>query len=197
MPESSSQTAPTSNSESSVLVERSDSIATIRLDRPERRNAMAGATLDALGSAIQSAAIDDEFRVVIITGSGGSFCAGADTDEMLGGKNPAPHTHGDAGSEGLRRGFKNAHDVILGIHKLEKPTIAMVDGPAVGTGFDIACACDIRIGSTTLRFMSAFVCMGLFSGYGGTCLYPRLLRLGRAAELLYTEECLKPKRLIT
>ena len=158
MPESSSQTAPTSNSESSVLVERSDSIARIRLDRPERRNAMAGATLDALGSAIESAAIDDEFRLVIITGSGGSFCDGADTDEMLGGKNPAPHTHGDAGSEGLRRGFKNAHDVILGIHKLEKPTIAMVDGPAVGTGFDIACACDVSRQRTTTHCCVVICC---------------------------------------
>ena len=157
MPGSSSQTAPSSNSESSVLVERSDLIATIRLDRRERRNAMDGATLDALDRAIEPTAIDDEVRVVIITGSGESFCAGADTNEMLGGKNPAPHAHGDVGSEGLRRGFKNAQDVILCIHKLEKLTIAMVDGRVMGAGFDIACACDMRTGSDTARFLSASV----------------------------------------
>ena len=154
MPESNSEIAPISNRDSSVLVERSESIATIRLNRPERGNAMGGATLDALGSAIESAGDDDEVRVAIITGSGGSFCAGADTEEMLGGKNPGPHALGDGGTEGLRRGFKNAQRVILGLHKMEKPTIAMVDGPAVGAGFDIARACDIRTGSTTARFMS-------------------------------------------
>ena len=172
-------------------MERSGFIGIIRLNRPERRNAMDGATLDALGNAVESLGTDDDVRVVIITGSGGSFCAGADTDEMLGGKNPGPHALGNAGTEGLRRGFKNAQRVILGIHKMEKPTIAMVDGAAVGAGFDIACACDIRTGSTTARFMSAFVRIGLFPGYGGTWLYPRLLGLGRAAELLYTGDFLE------
>jgi enoyl-CoA hydratase/carnithine racemase len=184
MPEANSGTAPISNSDSSVLIERSESIATIRLNGPERSNAMDGATLDALGSAIKSAGDDDDVRVVIITGSGESFCAGADTDEMLDGSSPGLHALGDAGTEGLRRRCKNAQRVILGIHKMEKPTIAMVDGPTVGAGFDIACACDFRTGSTTARFMSAFVRIGLFPGYGGTWLYPRLLGLGRAAELL-------------
>lgn len=186
MPTANSETVPISNSDSSVLVERSESIATIRLNRPERRNAMDGATLDALGSAIKSAGDDDDVRMVIITRSGGSFCAGADTDEMMGGSRPGPHALGDGGTEGLRRRFKNAQRVILGIHKMEKPSIATVNGPAVGPGFDIACACDIRTGSTTAKFMSAFVRIGLFPGNGETSLYPRLLGLGRAAELFYT-----------
>jgi enoyl-CoA hydratase/carnithine racemase len=195
MPESENRSGsnaiPKTSDESSVVVERPESIAMIRLNRPERRNAMDGATLDALGSAIESAGNDDDIKVVIITGSGGSFCAGADTDEMLGGKRPGPHALGEEGTEGLRRGFKNAQRVILGIHKMEKPTIAMVDGPAVGAGFDIACACDIRTGSTAARFMSAFVRIGLFPGYGGTWLYPRLLGIGRAAEMLYTGDFLE------
>ncbi|NQW16049.1 MAG: enoyl-CoA hydratase/isomerase family protein, partial [Chloroflexi bacterium] len=161
------------------------------MNRPERRNAMDGATLEALGTAIEQLGKEDDVRVVIITGSGGSFCAGADTDEMLGGKRPGPHALGEAGTEGLRRGFESAQRVILGLHRMEKPTIAMVDGPAVGAGFDIACACDIRTGSSTARFMSAFVRIGLFPGYGGTWLYPRLLGLGKAAELLFTGDFLE------
>jgi len=98
MPESDSETAPKSDSESSVLVERSESIATIRLNRPGWRNAMDGATLDPLGNAIESAGDDDDVRVVIITGSGGSFCAGADTDEMLGGNRLGTQALSDAGT---------------------------------------------------------------------------------------------------
>ena len=75
---------------------------------------------------------------------------------------------------------------------MEKPTIAMVNGVAVGAGFDLACACDIRVGSPAARFMVAFVRIGLFPGYGGTWLYARALgSLGKAAELLFTGDFLE------
>ena len=70
--------------------------------------------------------------------------------------------------------------------------IAMVNGTAVGAGFDIACACDIRIGSRDARFMVAYVRIGLFPGFGGTWLYPRMLgSIGKAAELLFTGDFLE------
>ena len=193
MPEANSETVPISNSDPSVLVERSESIATIRLNRPERRNVMDRARFDALGSAIKSAGDDSDVRVVIITGTEGSICAGEDTNEMLGGSRPEPHALGDAGTEGFRKGFKNAQHVILGIHKMGKLTITMVDGPAVGAGFHIAYACDIRTGLTTARFMSAFVRIVLFPRYGGAWIYRRLPGLSRAAEPLYTADFLVTK----
>jgi enoyl-CoA hydratase/carnithine racemase len=70
---------------------------------------------------------------------------------------------------------------------MEKPVIAMVNGAAVGAGFDLSCGCDIRIGSPRARFMVAYVRIGLFPGFGGTWLYPRMLgSIGKAAELLFT-----------
>ena len=79
--------------------------------------------------------------------------------------------------------------MILGVQRCEKPVIAMVNGVATGAGLDLACACDIRIGTSRSRFMSACVRIGLFPGFGGAWLYPRTLgSLGRAAEMLFTGE---------
>jgi enoyl-CoA hydratase/carnithine racemase len=76
---------------------------------------------------------------------------------------------------------------MLGLQRMEKPVFAMINGAAVGAGFDLACGCDIRIGSPRSRFMVAYVRIGLFPGFGGTWLYPRALgSIGKAAELLFT-----------
>jgi enoyl-CoA hydratase/carnithine racemase len=105
---------------------------------------------------------------------------------MAGGKSDGPHKLGPAGAEGLRRGFHLAQELILGVHEMEKPVIAAINGDAVGAGFDLACACDIRIASDKARFMAAYIHVGLFPGYGGTWLYPRLFGYAKAAELMYT-----------
>ena len=82
--------------------------------------------------------------------------------------------------------------MILGVQRCEKPVIAMVNGVATGAGLDLACACDIRIGTPRSRFMSAYVRIGLFPGFGGAWLYPRTLgSLGRAAEMLFTGDFLE------
>ncbi len=72
------------------------------------------------------------------------------------------------------------------IQNMQKPTIAMINGAAVGAGFDIVCVCDLRVGSENARFMNAFVRIGLFPGWGGTWLYPRVMGLGKALEYLFT-----------
>jgi enoyl-CoA hydratase/carnithine racemase len=105
---------------------------------------------------------------------------------MVGGSGEGPHKPGPGGAEELRRGFKLAQRVILGIYKMEKPVIAAIHGSAVGAGFDLACACDIRIAADSARFMAAYIHVGLFPGYGGTWLYPRLVGQAKAAELMYT-----------
>ncbi len=166
--------------------DRDTGIATITLNRPDRLNSLSHDLLQSLSTAISDVAIDESIRVVIITGSGRAFCAGADTDEMTGGSGDGPHKSGPGGAEALRRGFELAHKVILGIYEMEKPVIAVINGTAVGAGFDLACACDIRIASDTARFMAAYIHVGLFPGYGGTWLYPRVLGSAKAAELMYT-----------
>jgi len=125
-----------------------------------------------LVDAIEKVSNNDDARVLILTGEGKGFCSGADTRGMAGGEHQGPHS-GERGAEEIRRGFKTAQAMILGLQRMEKPTIAMVNGAAVGAGFDLACACDIRIGTAKSRFMVAFVRIGLFPGYGGTWLYAK------------------------
>jgi enoyl-CoA hydratase/carnithine racemase len=160
--------------------------ATITLNRPQRLNSLSNDLLHSLADSLEEVGSDDSIRAVILTGAGRAFCAGADTDEMAGGTTDGPHRPGPGGPEALRRGFKLARKVVLGIYEMEKPVIAAINGPAVGAGFDLACACDIRIASESARFMAAYVHVGLFPGYGGTWLYPRLFGTARAAELMYT-----------
>jgi enoyl-CoA hydratase/carnithine racemase len=160
--------------------------ATLTLNRPDRLNSLSNDLLQSLSDALDEVAADDSIRAVIITGAGRAFCAGADTDEMVGGSGDGPHKPGPGGPEALRRGFELARKVILGIYEMEKPVIAAINGTAVGAGFDLACACDIRIASDTARFMAAYIHVGLFPGYGGTWLYPRLVGPAKAAELMYT-----------
>ena len=167
-------------------VNREQGFATLTLNRPDRLNSLGSDLLKSLVDSLESVASDDSIRAVIITGSGRAFCSGADTDEMAGGKSDGPHKLGPTGAEGLRRGFHLAQELILGVHEMEKPVIAAINGDAVGAGFDLACACDIRIASDKARFMAAYIHVGLFPGYGGTWLYPRLFGHAKAAELMYT-----------
>ena len=167
-------------------------IARITLNRPERLNALNDQMQLEVTDALTQAESDDDVRVVIITGAGRAFCAGGDLNDLGGSSdgNGAGWTSGNA--DEVRRSFRSAQGMILGVQRCEKPVIAMVNGVATGAGLDLACACDIRIGTARSRFMSAYVRIGLFPGFGGTWLYPRTLgSLGRAAEMLFTGDFLE------
>lgn len=154
-------------------------IARITMNRPERLNANNPQMVAEMGEALEDVAKDDGMRVLILTGAGRGFSAGGD---QSGSRHTTPRT-----PEEIRRGFEGAQKIVLGLHKMEKPTIAMVNGVAAGGGFDLACACDIRIGCAASRFVCAYVRIGLFPGWGGTWLYPRALgSISKAAELLFT-----------
>ena len=169
-------------------------IARITLNRPDRLNAINDTMEYELVSAIEDVSADDAMRVLILTGAGRGFCAGADTKGMSGGDEKGIHS-GERTAEEIRRNFRLPQRMILGLHRMEKPTIAMVNGTAVGAGFDLACACDIRIGSPAARFMVAFVRIGLFPGYGGTWLYAKALgSVAKAAELLFTGDFMEAEQ---
>ena len=166
-------------------------IARVTLNRPERLNAINDRMEHELLEAFEDVAADDDMRVLLLTGAGRGFCSGGDIGSMAGGSEQGRHS-GERGGEDLRRRFRIPQDMILGLQRMEKPTIAMVNGVSVGAGFDLACACDIRIGSPNARFMVAYVRIGLFPGYGGTWLYARALgSVGKAAELLFTGDFLE------
>jgi enoyl-CoA hydratase/carnithine racemase len=171
-----------------VLLEIDNRIARITLNRPERLNALSGQLTEELGDAIEEvASTDQDVRCLILTGAGRAFCAGGDTGGMAGGNEQREDRRS---GEGVRRSFRGAQRVMLGLHRLEIPTIAMVNGDAVGAGFDLACVCDLRTMAATARFMVAYRRIGLIPGWGGAWLYPRRLGLTKAAELMFTGDFL-------
>ena len=166
-----------------VQLQIEDRIARITLNRPERLNALSPQLTEELGSVIEEVATTGEdVRCVLLTGAGRAFCAGGDTGGMAGGGQERDR----GGPEGIRRSFRGAQRVILGLHRLEVPTIAMVNGDAVGAGFDLACVCDLRTMAETARFMVAYRRIGLIPGWGGAWLYPRRMGLSKAAEMMFT-----------
>lgn len=161
-----------------IIYEKAEKIARITMNRPEKLNALNGQMLRELPEAIEQASKDDDVRVVIIAGAGRSFCAGGD------------HRHIEAltGSSERAAGFGSQGDnsMMLKIQRMGKPTIAVVNGPAVGGGFDIALACDMRIGSENARFMVAFTRIGLVPGTGSGWLLPRIVGLSKACRIIFT-----------
>ena len=167
-------------------------IARITLNRPDRLNALNDLMQVEIADAVAQADADSGVRVVIITGAGRAFCAGGDLNQLGGATDGEGAGWTSANADEVRRSFRSAQQMILGVQRCEKPVIAMVNGVATGAGLDLACACDIRIGTPRARFMSAYVRIGLFPGFGGTWLYPRTLgSLGRAAEMLFTGDFLE------
>ena len=166
-----------------VQLEIADRVARITLNRPERLNALSPQLTQELGDAVEAVAgTDEDVRCLILTGAGRAFCAGGDTGGMPGGAQERER----GGPESIRRSFRSAQRAVLGLHRLEIPTIAMVNGDAVGAGFDLACVCDLRTMAETSRFMVAYRRVALIPGYGGAWLYPRRLGLSKAAELMFT-----------
>jgi len=170
-----------------VTVEKRDYVTVLTLNRPERLNAISPQMNDELSAALDEVDDDDEARALVITGAGRGFCSGADVGGMAGRTEQVEG--GTRSSEAIRQGLiRSAGRVQPRLHKIKKPTIAMVNGAAVGAGCDLAMVCDMRTGCEKTRFMNAFVRIGLFPGWGGTWLYPRVMGVGRALEFLYTGE---------
>ena len=169
-----------------VILKKEGHIATITMNRPETMNALNIQMLQEMVAAIDEIARNDDVRVVVLTGAGRVFCSGADISE--GGK-----ASGLSGTPvEMHRNLRNSYQkVALGLQRLDKPTIAMVNGAAVGAGCDFAFACDMRVGSEKARFRNGFVRVGLIPGGGGTWLYTRLMGLGRGLEFLFTGDFLE------
>ena len=151
---------------------RDGAVLTITLNRPEVLNAFTGAMHQVLGAALREAR-DDDVRAVVLTGAGRGFCVGQDLTEFREGAADV--------AERLRATY---HPNVLALRALEKPVIAAVNGPAAGAGMSFACACDIRIASSSASFVPAFINIGLVPDSGGTYFVTRLLGYSRAFEWL-------------
>ena len=159
-----------------LIYEKSDAIATITLNRPERLNAISLPMLSGLSAAFRDADADPSIRAILLTGAGRGFCAGLDLRDLLGG------AEGEA-PLGVRFDLANSPPMVL--HTTDKPVICALNGAAVGYGFDLALGCDIRIASDRARLGAIFARRGIIPESGGTWLLPRLLGWAKAAELVF------------
>lgn len=157
-------------------------IVTLTMDHHETRNALTGNNLvDAFLAAFQRIEADPAARAVIITGAGKVFSSGGSIDEMQRQLKP------EFSSAALRHEYQQGIQRLpLALHKLEVPTIAAINGPAIGAGFDLACMCDIRIAADHAIFAESFVKLGIVPGDGGAWFLPRLIGMSRAAEMTLT-----------
>jgi 2-(1,2-epoxy-1,2-dihydrophenyl)acetyl-CoA isomerase len=160
-----------------VVVERRDSWHLLRLNRPEKMNALDQATIAALRGALEAAAADTACRALVLTGTGRGFCSGAD---LTGGLEPGRDL-GDA----IETSW---NPMVRALHALPVPTIAAVNGIAAGAGANLALGCDIVLAGTSASFIQAFSRIGLIPDCGGTYLLPRLVGAARARALAMLAE---------
>lgn len=171
-----------------ILFEREGNIATLTLNRPEKLNAIGHDVNMEIAAALTEVDNDSSIRILVITGAGRAFCAGGDFKNAADTGTPASF----AANEHLDPIWLSEHvyNYVMSIsghlQKLRVPTIAMVNGVAVGAGFSIAQACDMRVGSDKARFMVAWTRRGVVPAFGDTWMLPRIIGVGRAAELIFT-----------
>ena len=166
--------------------ETTDAVATITLDRPDRLNAWTGRMNTEYRSLLARAAADRAVRVIVVTGAGRGFCAGADTRALeghveRGGYDPGTGPGLDRPGYGVRPEFDAEFAYHFGI---PKPILAAVNGPAAGVGFALACYCDLRFAAAGAKLTTAHGRLGLPAEFGLSWLLPRLVGLTRAADLL-------------
>jgi enoyl-CoA hydratase/carnithine racemase len=163
-------------------------VATITLNRPEKRNALSDNLTPALRQTLLDLDAHPAVRCVVITGAGTAFCAGGDVSGM--GENRSRSADPDSRRPRLEdaiRTLKHKQETLtVRLHELSKPTIAALPGPAAGAGLSIALACDLRIAADTAFVTTAFANIGLSGDYGCSWLLSRLVGVSRAKELFYT-----------
>ncbi len=172
-----------------IIYKVEDNIAVITLNRPQIMNALSHKTHAELGQAISEANQDSEVRVIIITGAGKGFCSGDDVKSIfLGGESSGGEAERDYREQHL--GYLQGEHIQGGgtqLLTINKPTIAAVNGAAVGYGCDIALMCDMRVASEKARFGEIFLRVGLIPDEA-QLLLPRLVGLAKAYELILTTD---------
>jgi 2-(1,2-epoxy-1,2-dihydrophenyl)acetyl-CoA isomerase len=162
-----------------LIVDREGAIATITLNRPESRNALDITMRQELLVALEEIERDGTARVLVLTGAGGHFCAGGDVKSMR----DSTYTAAQA-----RERVEMLNRFIVRFVAFPLPTLAMVEGFAVGAGCNLALCCDLVVASDTARFGEVFAKIGLVPDGGGTYLLSRVVGLARAKELIFTAD---------
>ena len=167
-----------------IFTEIEPRVGLITLNRPEQLNAINLEMLDEFNDLFARLSKDDAIRILIITGAGRGFCAGADLNDAVAHKDSVSFS--DPGNF-LRLVQERYAALILGLRRIPQPVIAAVNGAAAGGGFSMALACDVRVATTTASFVASFANIGLSGGELGTSyLLPRLIGVARSSEILLT-----------
>lgn len=167
-----------------VLVAVSDGVATVSFNRPEKLNAMGAGSDAALNGALRQIAERDDVRAVVLTGEGRSFNVGLDLDSDFG---------GDVAETYAR--MRSSTETVILMRRMPQPIIAAVNGNAVGGGFALSLACDMRIAGHDTRFIAPFANLGMSAGdLGMTWVLPRIIGPGKAAHAFYTAEPIGAER---
>lgn len=170
------------DSEAVVTVERIGGVALLTLNRPKAMNAVNAELSQALGDALDMVNRDEALRAAVITGAGRAFCAGADLKEIAAGRSILAPTHPEWGFAGLVQ------------HYIDKPTIAAVNGHALGGGTEMVLACDLAVLSEQAKLGLPEVKRGLVAAAGGLFRLPRQVPLKRALEIALTGEPVTPQQ---
>jgi len=160
-----------------VLVGADGHIATLTLNVPDKRNAMSEEMTEAFPHAVEELKSMGDIRAVVVTGSGSAFCAGGDLDFLHTGETDVPF---------LREKMTSFYPRFLSLLELDIPTIAAINGPAIGAGLCLALMCDMRVAAVEAPLGMTFVRIGLHPGMVATALLSRAVSHTWAAELLYT-----------
>ena len=168
-----------------VLVDRDGDVATLTFNDPERRNAMSRAMGEAFAREVAQVSREPGLRAVVLTGAGRAFSAGGDLGMI------EEQARNGAAAPGLARRairdtMRSFYKLFLSVRDLPCPSVAAINGHAIGAGLCVALACDLRIVSRDAKVGLNFTKLGLQPGMGATWTLPRLIGTARAAELLYT-----------
>ncbi len=160
-----------------VLVDRADAVATVTLNRPDRRNALTGELKEALVAALEEVAADAEVRAVVLTGAGSAFCVGQDLGEHAAALEADPSTAFDTVPQ-------HYSPIVTALATMPKPVVAAVNGTCVGAGLGFALACDLRVFAGGATLGTAFSAIGLTCDSGLASTLPRAVGDARARELV-------------
>jgi enoyl-CoA hydratase len=166
-------------------VEHRDRVRVLTLDDRERRNALSASLVEEIVAAVEAAEADDDTGAIVVTGAAPAFCSGADTSNL--------RALGD--DEGSDLGsVRSIYDGFLALRDCTLPTVAAVNGPAVGAGFNLALCCDVRVAGESARFDSRFTTIGIHPGGGHTWMLDRAVGPQAAAAMVLFGERVEGRR---
>lgn len=165
-----------------LKLEKKDHILWISLNNPSTSNSITYELISSLVASLRKAEADPGVRVVVLTGEGKNFCSGGDLKNM---QNKSEMFSGEA-NELRQRYEQGIQQISIAMESCSKPIIAAVNGAAAGAGCDLACMCDIRVGTESTKFYESFVKVGLVPGDGGSFFLQRIVGFAKAMELTLT-----------